>query len=169
MSARHLALYGVCLVAGLAGGYGWGSWGSQEPVQEPRPSPRLLMASACPSLPAAALKSPVHVLPPLAEIRQAIREELQAALAQHAPVPAQEQAPVEEDPAQVEQRQRVHEETRYRVQQALSRGTWTQEDSHTLRGALPALSIPQQDELIGQLFTAVQSGRLRVEGGGPPL
>jgi hypothetical protein len=169
MSARHLALCGVCLVAGLAGGHGWGSWGSQEPTQGPQPTSRLVMASACPSLPVPVPKSPAHVLPPLVDIRQAIREELQAALAQHAPVPAEEQAPVEEDPAQVEQRQRVHEETRYRVQQALSRGTWTQEDSNNLRGVLHALPIPQQDELIGQLFTAIQEGRLRVEGGGPPL
>ncbi len=106
----------------------------------------------------------------LAEIRRTVREELQAALAEHEPgmaPPREEAAPSAQLTAEA-QRQ-FYDKANHVLRSAVGYGTWTQKDRQEFRGTVHLLPVPQQDQLIGELFTAIQNGKLRLEGEGPPL
>lgn len=110
----------------------------------------------------------------LTSVRTAIREELRAELATHqsqGEVPhAEGRPPVEVlDTKSEELQRRTYDRASQTLSKAIGYGTWTQEDRQQFRSTLHDLSIPQQDQLIGQLFGAIQSGRLRVQDSGPPL
>jgi hypothetical protein len=69
-----------------------------------------------------------------------------------------------------EERQSVaYDKVSQSLRKAIGYGTWTQEDRQQLRATLHELPIPQQDQLIGELFGAIQSGRLKVQDSQPPL
>lgn len=140
--------------------------------EEPPPAPsvqRSLQSHASAQgclAPAAVSPAPAS----LAEIRKAVREELEARLSTRSP---ESDASVREDAAasrQAEVRQAgAYDTANQLIHRAIGYGTWHPEDRARLRGVLHELSVPQQDQLIGELFGAIQSGRLRLDGSGPPL
>lgn len=124
----------------------------------------------------ARLSSRTRIRPPqpsslsLADIRAIVREELRAGLA--AQESSRQDSQAQAQPAHretPEHQQFIYEEISQLIQRAIGYGTWTQEDRQHLRGVLHKLTVPQQDQVIGELFGAIQSGRLKVSGEGTPL
>lgn len=62
-----------------------------------------------------------------------------------------------------------YDKASHMLRSAVGYGTWTQKDRQEFRGTVQQLPVPQQDQLIGELFTAIQNGKLKLEGEGPPL
>jgi hypothetical protein len=172
MHVRSVVFHAVSLTIGLLVGSGL-EWSRAPQVSEPlprvakAPSPD---APACPSL----VQNPQQrsSLGPLslADIRAVVREELRTGLAaqeaQHQDL-QKEVPPADEDA--VERRQEKFQEASHHIQRAIGYGIWTHEDRQLLRAVLHELTVPQQDQVIGELFGAVQNGRLKVEGEGTPL
>jgi O-methyltransferase involved in polyketide biosynthesis len=107
----------------------------------------------------------------LSDIRNVIREEIQAELLDHLAqeTPSKEQfAPPYKERTEAE-RQQSYEKASQVLRRSLSYGTWTQEDRREVQSILHELTVPQQDQLIGELFTAIQNGKLKVEGSAPPF
>ncbi|HYO66078.1 MAG TPA: hypothetical protein VEU33_08350 [Archangium sp.] len=73
------------------------------------------------------------------------------------------------DPLAAEAQLQVYDKANHVLRSAVGYGTWTQKDRQEFRGTVRQLPIPQQDQLIGELFTAIQNGKLKLEGEGPPL
>lgn len=172
MHVRSVVFHAVSLTLGFLIGSGL-DWSRAPAASEPlprvvkAPSPS---APACPSL----VQNPQQLSSPgpfsLADIRAVVREELRTGLAeQEAPFQdLQEEVPPADEGA-VERRQEKFQEASHHIQRAIGYGIWTHEDRQLLRAVLHELTVPQQDQVIGELFGAVQSGRLKVEGEGMPL
>jgi len=172
MHVRRLLPHAACLITGLVIGISVDRIQSHE--QE----------GAGSSMPSTPTCSPTIVASPrgaqdaprlLADIRIAIREEVRAELAAHG---SQMNAPQEEghrppskvlDEKTAERQSVAYDKANQSLRKAIGYGAWTQEDRQQLRSMLHELSIPQQDQLIGELFGAIQSGRLRLQDSGPPL
>jgi hypothetical protein len=91
-------------------------------------------------------------------------------LAAYRPPPTEVDKKVRVTPQEAEERRRLaHEKASQVLGDAVRHGTWTEEAREQFRGTLHELTIPQQDQLIGELFSAIQSGRLRMDEAGPPL
>jgi hypothetical protein len=176
MHSRCFLLHAACLALGLLMGFGSNlvrSHGQEAVTSEASPSSIQGAPQCAPSAlitPPNALNDPLF----LANIRTAIREELRAELATHPlqkGVPHDEgRPPIKMPDAKDKERQRLaYDKASHSLSKALGYGTWTQEDRQQFRSTLHELSIPQQDQLIGELFGAIQSGRLRVQDSGPPL
>lgn len=176
MQVRRLLTHITCLTAGLV--IGFGANFIQTPEKKGSAS-----GTTPPSLRSTPICTPTIVTSPrvaqdtplvLADIRTAIREEVRAELAAYR---SQINAPHGEDrsPSKVldekaKERQSVaYDKASESLRKAIGYGAWTQEDRQQLRSMLHELSIPQQDQLIGELFGAIQSGRLRVQDSAPPL
>jgi hypothetical protein len=168
MRARNIILPAACLVTGLLIGFG-----SNRVHSHVRPTPSSPVSIAS-SLRAPLCPPPVQGAPSgqisLSDIRTVIREELRTELAGYGAQPkeSREDRP-EPDAATIEKRRMVYEEANSQLQNAIRYGTWTGEDRQRLRGVLHELSVAQQDQLIGDLFGAIQNGRLKVEDSGTPL
>ena len=172
MQARTLMPCMACLAAGVLLGLGW----SESPSDaQPKPAPPMSETatrgalSYPPTLPPSPLLATGN-RPLLEEIRAVIREELRTELAAYRP-PSEEvevEAHVSKEEAE-ERRRLAHDKASQVLGDAVRHGTWTQEARQQFRGTLHELSIPQQDQLIGELFSAIQSGRLKLDESGPPL
>ncbi|HYO55164.1 hypothetical protein [Archangium sp.] len=176
MHSRCFLLHAACLAMGLLIGFGSNlvrSRGQKDVACEASPSSTKGAPPCAPSAltsPPDALNNPLF----LASIRTAIREELRAELATHpfqGDVPHEEgRPPIKMLDAKDQERQRLaYDRASKSLSKAIGYGTWTQEDRQQFRSTLHDLSIPQQDQIIGELFGAIQSGRLRVQDSGPPL
>lgn len=173
MQARTLMPCMACLAAGVLLGLGW----SESPSDaQPKPAPSMSEtatrgAQSCPpTLPPSSLLATGN-RPLLEEIRAVIREELRTELAAYRP-PSEEGVEVEAHVSyeEAEERQRLaHDKASQVLEDAFRHGAWTQEARQQFRGTLHELSIPQQDQLIGELFSAIQSGQLKLDDSGPPL
>jgi len=171
VNTKGLVLSALCLAAGTLIGIRTGAVRSQEEKSlRASATPSLQSASQCPHAPAQPLVQAADRDFLLAEIRRAVREELQAALAEHEPgtaPPREEAAPSAQPTAEA---QRVaYDKANHVLRSAVGYGNWTQKDRQEFRGTVHLLPVPQQDQLIGELFTAIQNGKLKLEGEGPPL
>ncbi|MFP2911568.1 hypothetical protein ACLESD_42385 [Pyxidicoccus sp. 3LFB2] len=171
MASRTLLTPAACLVAGLLMGLGWNS----SPLnQQPEPPPAasetsVRGAASCPppSLPSSRLTTNPQLLE---DIRTTIRDELRAELVAFRSPPEEVEAEARNSRDDTEERQRLaHDKANQVLWDAVRVGAWTEEARQQFRGTLHELSIPQQDQLIGELFSAIQSGRMKVDGTGPPL
>ncbi len=171
MNTKGIVLSILCLATGILIGIGSGAARSHE--EKP------LHASATPSRQSVSQCPPSSTQPLahapdreflLAEIRRTVREELQAGLVGDEPgrAPSREET---SPPAQrtAEAQRQVYDKANHVLRSAVGYGTWTQKDRQEFRGIVHQLPVPQQDQLIGELFTAIQHGKLKLEGEGPPL
>ena len=169
MRVRPLMPSVACLMVGLLIGLGWEDKPSNTQPGPPEVSSRT--PRGAPSCPAPGPFGPLPAqgnAPSLADIRAAIREELRAELAAYrSPNDEVEERVPGEDAEQ--RRQLAHERASRTLADAVRHGAWSQEAREQFRSTLHELSIPQQDQLIGELFSAIQSGRLKLDGAGPPL
>ena len=176
MHSRCFLLHAACLVTGLMIGLGSNLVRSrgQEGLGSDTTHSSKWAAPRCtpPELASAGTVQNNPLL--LANIRTAVREELRAELATHRS--QVDEAHTEERPSTEtldakaeERRQLAYQKASQSLRNAIGYGTWTQEDRQQLRSLLHELSVPQQDQLIGELFGAIQSGRLHMQGSGPPL
>jgi len=171
MYVRRLLSYAACLATGLVIGFGADriqGHGQAAPTFSVRSMPTC--APTLVASPPGAQDAPLL----LANIRNAIREEVRAELAAYRPqlkAPHAEGHPPSEMPdgKAEERRNLAYDKASQSLRKAIGYGAWTQEDRQHLRATLHELSIPQQDQLIGELFGAIQSGRLRVLDSAPPL
>jgi len=58
---------------------------------------------------------------------------------------------------------------RTRLAERIARAEWTDDDRDWLRGALDHLRLDERQAVVGELIAAINSGRLKPSGLGPPL
>jgi hypothetical protein len=171
VNTKGIVLSILCLATGILIGIGSGAARShEEKPLHASATPSRQSVSQCPPSSAQPLTQTPDREFLLAEIRRTVREEMQAALAEHEPgtaPPREEAAPSAQLTAEA-QRQ-VYDKANHVLRSAVGYGTWTQKDRQEFRSTVQQLPIPQQDQLIGELFTAIQNGKLKLEGEGPPL
>lgn len=168
MRARSIVLPAVCLATGLLIGFSSNRIRSRE---RPTPSSVVSMASSphAPLCPPPVQSAPLGQVS-LSDIRTVIREELRTELAGYGAQPKESrEALLQPDAATMEKQRVVYEEASSQLLKAIRYGSWTGENRQRLRSVLHELSVPQQDQLIGELFSAIQNGQLKVEDSGPPL
>jgi len=171
MHTRCIVLNTISLAMGLLLGFSTWLAPIREQVKQPSVPTAAISHTTCPptTLPAPIPASGGELS--LSDIRNVIREELRAELvgylAREAP-PKEEPTPQHVKRTEAEQ-QLLYDKAGQVLRNSLSYGIWTQEDRQRLQSTLHELTIPQQDHLIGELFTAIQRGKLKVEGSGPPL
>jgi hypothetical protein len=168
---RCTVINAACLVAGLLMGLGTTFVPTREQVNPSLMPTTATTRAACPPTVSPAITAASGSALSLSDIRNVIREEIQAGLlnhlAQQTPPKEQLAPPYEERTG--EERQQRYEKASQVLRRSLSYGTWTQEDRREIQSILHELTVPQQDQLVGDLFTAIQSGKLKVEGSAPPL
>lgn len=168
MRPRSILIPVVCLATGVLIGLNSNRIRPHErpPLSSPVSSDFSQRAQLCPPL----IQSTPLGQFSLSDIRAVIREELRTELAGYGAQPkeSREDRPVL-DAATMEKQRVAYEEASSQLQSAIRYGTWTGENRQRLRSVLQELSVPQQDQLIGELFGAIQNGRLKVEDSGTPL
>ena len=169
---RSIALNAACLTTGLLLGFGV-DFARLREREIPPPDETSASTPAASLCPPPILTSPVLAqpsAPSLADIRAVIREELRTELAEHRPQTDKNREEVHPHDEKEEERQLLaYNQASQVVRSAIGYGTWTSEDRERFRSTLHELSVPQQDQVIGELFGAIQSGKLKVAGSGPPL
>ncbi|NMO18588.1 hypothetical protein HPC49_30325 [Pyxidicoccus fallax] len=159
----------ACLALGALLGSGWAHSPSNE-ASESIPATAATAPRGAPSCPPPASFLATGNRPSLEEIRIALREELRAELGAYRPPSEEAEAEAHVPKEGVEERRRLaHDQARQVLGEAVRYGAWTLESRQRFRGTLHELSIPQQNQLIGELFSAIQSGRLKVDELDPPL
>lgn len=168
MQAHTLLVHAACLGAGLLLGLST-NFALAEPARS-RAIPEMRPSSPCTAT--AQQSSPQATGSPLSreDLRAILREELQVALATQQPQAEEPRPEVRSAQREPDEQQRLaYDKASQVLWTAVRLGTWTGEAREQFRGTIHELTIPQQDQLIGELFSAIQSGRLKLDGTGPPL
>jgi hypothetical protein len=106
----------------------------------------------------------------MAALRRAIREEIRAAKeatdgGQSVPAPSPEASA----DAMSDEAIQVYDRAHAAIDQALERGSWTEQDRDRLRADLGSLPADRRRELIETLFVAINQQKVRYSGHGPPM
>jgi hypothetical protein len=157
-----------CLGLGTAAGY-WLSRVPRTPASTPAPAPTA-------SEPAAEPRNVVVVGPTTARLadddraalRVLIREELAASK------PAADRARPDRDPPAAEPtltdaQLQAFDRARATIDSGIAQGTWTAEDRAQLRLTVAQLPAETSLEIVRPLLIAVNEGKVRWQGHGPPL
>jgi len=104
-----------------------------------------------------------------ARLRQAIREEVSAALAvkqPSAPSPAHDPAtsPQTAEVATSDESVRAYERARSTIDAAIARGSWVPADRLQMRATLPLLPQAQRDELMNAIDSAIETKKVDHHG-----
>jgi len=160
----------ACLAAGLLLGLSMAGEGSSE--QQPSSSSSGKDTTAVTSVQQRVASSPVATLDPKVlreDIRMVLREELQAAAkaTQEPAAPKDGREPAQE--VDQDEQRRVYEDSALLVRNAISAGRWSEDDRRAFRSTIHRMSIEQQNQVIGELFGAIQAGRIKLQDDNPPL
>jgi hypothetical protein len=94
------------------------------------------------------------------QIRAIVREELAASRDEHS---------VAEAPAVVEARQQSVDRGHAVIAHAITAGVWSEQDRDNLRQAIARVNREQADQLLSELFPALNDGRVKLDYRGGPL
>jgi hypothetical protein len=165
-SSRLIALVAiasvVCAVTGFAAG--------ASTVRSHAPKPH---AVAAPADAPASSPDVVVVGPTRARLDDEDKKELLALIHQElaaqrpAPAAPADKAAASDEAAELQlsnDGMKVYDSARSRIDEAVSRGTWTDSDRDALRTSLAQLPGPACVDAMRPLFVAINSGKVRVEG-----
>ena len=149
MSTRSTLLTAATIVAAFA-------FGRMLASDEPAPAPIASTASPAPAGISAA------------EIRHAVRAELQR---ERPTTVITREAVVEDEPSPevIEQRAKVLTQARALVSSAVSARKWTSADARSLHDLMPQLGSEEHDEILTSLIGPVNTGLVKVETNGSLL
>jgi hypothetical protein len=157
-----------CVIVGTAFGY----WAGHVPATRHATPP----PDDSTSMPAAEPRNVVVVGPSTARLadddraalRALVREEI-AASRPHADAPGADRAPTPAEATLTDAQIQAFDRARAAVDSGIAQGTWTPENRIELRMTMAQLPAETTMEIVRPLLIAMNEGKVRWEGHGPPL